>query len=151
LAIIDIFKTAKYYDSIDNCPIGIFQKVLSGGDSSMLCYEGKPNKVKQHNAWELIFNEYVKEFGLPEQYTRYLAMMVRVINLYDIAYNQNKRSNITKAKILELKANLELNNDAKISFSVTLAQVSKEMGFKLDQNTTTVREFYSYVSLLNQK
>jgi len=68
--------------------------------------------------------------------------------MYSKAYNDGKKTYITKAKILEFKAKLELHSEESERFSVTLAQISKAMGFKVDQNTTTVREFYSYIEYL---
>ena len=64
----------KYYNSIDNCPIFIFNKILQGGEIQLLVYKGNINKSKLEVYWKTLFNEYIKEYGLSPEYEEYLKI-----------------------------------------------------------------------------
>lgn len=140
---------AKYYDNIDNCPVIIFNKILEGESIDLLCYEGKPNKKRCVHSWYKLYNEYIKEFGLPKQYINYLKDMVKVCQLYNQAYNEGKRDRLTMARHKEKIASLEINTGEKVNFNKVVATVSKYMGYPIDPSKTSVRIFYSNIQLIN--
>lgn len=98
--------------------------------------------------WEIIFNEYLAEFGLPPHYLRYLEKMKKAIKLYDQSYNNNERWKLIKARIAEEEASKELIFDGE-SLSKTAARVSKFLGFQIDLKKVPVVQFHNYINLMN--
>lgn len=145
-----MFTTSKYYNSIDNCPILIFHKCLQG-DISKLCYKGKSHINSLNQSWQNIFNEYIKEFGLNPAYTRYLQKMQKACEYYEMAYVHGQKDQKTMAQITEREALIEMGEQGSDNFNKVVAWVSKEMGFPVNPQKISVREFYSYVDLANGK
>ena len=144
------FSKAKYYEDIDSCPVGVFQKVINTGELKHLCIEGKPDHEKIYEHWVNIFDEYIAVFGMPSNYLSYLKKMVIAINLFSQAYNENRKDLITMAHVREREALIDLGDNEKgDNFHVIVANVSKFMGYQVDPMKTSVRQFYGYLQLLS--
>jgi hypothetical protein len=138
------FLASKYYDSIDNCPVLVFHEIMNGGDLKKLKMKGRFNGKKALESWKKIFNQYIKEFGLPENYKTYLEKMSQAAGFW--AKSIDDKFNKNMARIKEAEAKKALNDGAGGSFNDLVANVSKKMGFRVAPNEITVREFYSYVN-----
>ena len=109
------------YTNIDELPIYNFDMISRTGN---LQYLGKKNidKVKVDKTfegiWENIFNEYIQEFGINEQLKFYLMYQLEAIRHYDKAYNKGSRSDLTLAKMAEMKANELLSENKDISLGI---------------------------------
>ncbi len=138
----------KYYDSIYNCTMYAFDKALSTGDLQVIHISGKYNAVKAIDSWEKIFNEYLKEFGLPETYKRYLKLMVKACTLYSDAYNKkDKKHLIVNAKLKQAQASKEISGIPE-SIDKTAARVARFMKMPIDLSTITVVVFHSYLEIM---
>ena len=144
-----IILRAKYYDSIDNCPIAIFNSILKSKDVKFLTIKGKAKIKTLQKAWEKIFNEYLEEYGLPEKYKKYLELNITASKLYNEAYNKNQRHKKTLAKVRELEAEEIFKDQKEEDFDLLVAKIEKNQGFNIDPYSVSVRKFYSYVKLLN--
>jgi len=137
-----------YYDSIHNCTLYAFDIALSTGDMEVIHISGKYNAAKAMDSWKKIFNEYLKEFGLPESYERYLKLMVKACTLYSDAYNKkDKKHLIVNAKLKQAQANKEITGIPE-SLNKTAARVAKYMRMPIDVKSITVSEFYSYLDIM---
>ena len=67
----------KYHTSIDTCPVGPFQKVLSGEPLKNIHIGGRYREKAAFNCWRKLFNDYLKEFGLPTNYELFLNKMAK--------------------------------------------------------------------------
>jgi len=136
-----------YYDSIHNCTIYAFDKALSTSNMEVIHISGKYNPIKAKTCWTKIFNEYIKDFGIPESYSRYLKLMVKACNLYSEAWNENKRHLIVNAKIKQRQANNEMLGVPE-NINKTAARVAKFMRMPIDVKVVTVSQFYSYLEIM---
>lgn len=136
-----------YYDSIHNCTLYAFDQALSTGNMKVIHIKGKYNAGKAKNCWKKIFNEYLKEFGLPETYERYLKLMVKACTLYSDAYNKDKKHLLVNAKLKQAQANKEISGIPE-SLNKTAARVAKFMRMHIDVRTITVAVFYSYLEIM---
>lgn len=136
-----------YYDSIHNCTLYAFDQALSKGDLKVIHIKGKYNASKAANCWKKIFDEYLKEFGLPETYERYLKLMVKACTLYSDAYNKDKKHLLVNAKLKQAQAKKEISGIPE-SLNKTAARVAKFMRMPIDIRVITVSEFYSYLDIM---
>jgi hypothetical protein len=67
---------------------------------------------------------------------------------YKQAYLEGKMWLLSVAEVERRKAMEYVSDKKGASFASVVAQVSKGMGFRVDPNSTSVLEFYSYVKLL---
>lgn len=144
-----VFKAkSKYYDSIDNCPIGLFNKCLVGNDYSVLCIKGKATDKDSAKAWQSIYREYIDMAGGSDKLKDYLDNKTKAGKYFLKSLEEkhyitfyHKYNGIANEIMKEI--NLKVNYD----FSKVLAYTSKFMGFSINPMKTTVREFYGYLNL----
>jgi hypothetical protein len=136
-----------YYNSIDNIPCWNFDKIISTGDYFFL-FKGQPEKINSkelEKIWENIYDEFIKEFGISEQFKMYLERMGAYVQCLDMAYNGGDKSQLTMAEINKRRAEDYLkSNESKHDI---YAVVSKYMGFPCKAKELTVKEFYGYLKL----
>ena len=137
---------ATYHESIHTLPIGRFMRVMQKGDLQALAIEGKPSGEELKKAWDRVLNEQIEEFGIPKQYRQYLQLLSKACIHRANAYLKGQKHEKAYAKIAEAEAELIGNDGQAVSFSKQIAAISKKMGFRVDPNTTTVFEFYSYLN-----
>lgn len=140
----------RFYDSIENIPIGIFNKIMSTNDLLLLQLKGLKDEKKCYSCWCDIMNEYFLKFGVPKDYDLYIKKRMMAVKKYAQAIKTNNRTFVTLAKVLEKEAidDFSMSVGEGEQFNITLARVSKFMGFVIDPNKTTVVDFYSYVKIM---
>lgn len=126
-------------------PIGNFSKCLSGdlGKVSKSKYYS-PKKAKK--AWAYLFNQHIKEHGLPESYLEYIKKMKKALDHYSQAYS-GKRWQIVRARVYEAEAKEMISVEGE-KIEVTCARISKFMGFPVRADKCSVVEFYNYVAIM---
>lgn len=138
-------KSKKDY-SIANFPIGLFMQIMQTGNVSLIDAPAR----KQADVWAKIYDEYIEAYGISESYQSYLDLKGTAIDLYFKAFCQGQKHFATLAEVKERQAEAVLMETTGQSFDVMLASVSKFMGFRVDPATTSVKEFFSYVELMQK-
>lgn len=142
-----IFK-GRYYDSIRNCPLSVWNQISETGDVRFLYRGGWYRKKKALQAYQRIQSEYISEFGIPSFYRDYLKEMGRAAWEWSKVWNGEPwRKPVAMIREAQAKGKLDLM--PKQSFITSLAQVSKGMGYRIDPKKITVWEFYGYVKALS--
>lgn len=91
-----------------------------------------------------IYNEYIERIGLNKDFLEYLNA-TKQLAMMQCSWIQNPTP-ILKTRIAEATAELQKKlNQKEVEYSEIIAQVSKNSGFRLDPNSVTVLEFYSYI------
>lgn len=134
-----------YHKSIHTLPIGFFMKVMETGDLKHLIIRGKVSPRKLQKAWTDIMNEKIKEFGVPDNYKKYLDLMSRACRYRANALDPNRRYEKAYAKIAEEEAK-GLDSNQSVKFSSQISALSAKMGFRVNPNEVTVFEYYSYLN-----
>lgn len=131
--------------SINNTPMITFKKALAGDFKAM--GKGFFAEKKGYKAFVKVFNEADEAFNIAENYKAYLAKRVEAAKIYLKAIN-GKPWLFARAKIKENEAELALGAGGEGErFEIVCAQLAKNMGFKIDANTITVADFYSYMKI----
>lgn len=138
----------KLYNDIYALPIGVFLRVSKNNDLKLLSLSGRHNDRQLSGAWKNILNQYIDLFGLAEDYKEYLKLKAQSIELWHDVYVKGQRYKEILAKVKdeqasELLSNKERNEGELLSF------LSQKMGFRIDPNTISTYEFYSYLRAQN--
>ena len=132
------------YDSIENIPIGVWDKIHINNDLTLLAKNQEQKKFKTNvlvNAWEKINDEFLEEFGLPEEFERQLDLKRRAAEFQAKYIIEGKRHYLTHAEIT-LSEISNFSQRKKIKLGETLSLLMKHYQFKIDEKTTTVKEYF---------
>ena len=140
----------KVYDSIYTMPISVWLKVHETQDLSPLAIDSKVDAEVLQESWSKAYNEYIKEFGISEQFKAYLELKRQLIYATIDAALEPSSINLTYEKIAKVDHDNFFENQEKANFNVVYARVEKHIGFKLNRNETTVFDFYNYSRLLQE-
>lgn len=136
------------YSSIGNLPVIIFDQINKSGDFSLLLINKKKkmSHAELEKVWENIYNEFISEFGISQHFMSYLSQMKMAINYYIKAYIKGDRAmiNLAKARIADAEA---IYKETSGSSNNIYAIVSKFMGFRINPQEISTREFYQYLKL----
>ena len=131
------------WESINDMPLYNWIK-CNDGDLKYTRTTRYGNSVKDLASWETLYNEYLKEFGLNERYKKYLeAQKKRALLQCEYIIKKNK------FKLTEIEIQTQRIKDLEMYFGsgqkieVILTWLGKFLGYKVDQKTTTVTEYFT--------
>ena len=141
----------EYYDSLD-APVSVWQKVHETSDLSWLLLKRiKPNEKLRaflQNAWDKIYNEYLAEFGLSENF---ISMKQKEIEIAEIELQlilSGDRTLIPFIKIEKEVLEKMKAGKSKIGFMESKIAIENRFKFQINMRSTSIREFYSYLKHL---
>jgi hypothetical protein len=147
----------KVWASIDEMPIYNWFKIHATNDLVYMFQtpvKGYDKQTKLHllMQFNLIRDEYLDTFGISHEY-RVLLSLKRDLQVYKIQYHLTKNTQFkTLIALCEGKIQmLEENNTQPESPALTKAYVEKFMGFRLNEREVTVKEFYSYIQIMQKQ
>ena len=139
------------YDSLD-APVFIWDKVHSTGDVSWLLVKKRKVTVKlrEHltRVWEGIYEEYFKEFGKSERFKAILDKTKEIILLYCKLHETKDRFILTWIAIAEDELNELKSGIEKFNIMQSKMAIESRMKFQINMQSTSIREFYSYLKNL---
>jgi hypothetical protein len=133
------------YNSIDNCPITVFDEICSTSNVSLL---GWTEKEENWKAWENINKQYTDTYGVSEDYKMLVKLRLICFNL---------RKEILSGKIwkkpflVERERQIEeLANKTKSDIYESITMISQILGMQLDMKIT-IREFMAYSQSIKKR
>lgn len=94
--------------------------------------------------WEIIYNDYLKEFGLSETYKRMLNAMKKKALLELDYVITGDRFKLTEVEIEQTRLNSMLQNAGNgMTIEESLIYISKWLGTWLNAKNITVREYFN--------
>lgn len=150
------FKKLETYNSIEELPIGNFQKVMKNGDLKQMIVKGvfKKKHIQQlENAWINCYNQYLQTFGLNKMYVLVLDQEEKIAKLICDRWIKDLKhlNGVIKHEEQVLKQMILPTKGEKKSFEEDLAIIQKHNGFVIDQKTTSVKMFFTYVKMLEKE
>lgn len=141
LSRITLRKQGEYWNSIDEMPLYNWIKCNNGKLEFMRKGKGTPKEDLIH--FKLIYNEYLKEFGLDKRYKKYLEIQRKKALLQSQYILSGDRFKLTEIEIEDAKLkDLEVHFGDGKSIEVILMHLGMHLGYKLDIKTTTVKEYF---------
>ena len=142
------FFYGKLYSDIYSLPIGVFLRVSKNNNLELLSISGRHSKKALSMAWRSILDQYIKEFGLSDDYRQYLELKSQSIMLWHDVYIKGHTHKIILAKIKDEQAK-EISSIKGKNEGELIALLSRKMGFRIDPSSISVYEFYSYLKAQN--
>jgi len=136
------FTQGEYWNSIDEMPLYNWIKCNSG-QIEYSRKDKKGNKLKDYLHWKKLYDEYLKEFGLDVRYKKYLEAQRKRALLQSDYVITKERFKLTEIEIQSQKIkDLELHFAEGKKIEVILTWLGMFLGYKVDQKTTTVKEYF---------
>lgn len=117
-----------------------------GGDLSYVAQTKHYDGTKAALRWVVIFDQHIKENGLPDSYVQYIEKMKKAVHYYDLACHGQKWQ-VVKARVYEAEAQQLLSGEGE-KIETVCAKISKYMGFPVRAHECSVSEFYNYVAIM---
>lgn len=136
------------YSDIYSLPISVFLRVSKTQRLELLSLSGRHNEKDLRRAWRNVLNQYISEFGISSDYRAYLELKAQSINLWHDVFLKGQKHKEILAKIKDEQAR-EIISATNKPKGELVAFVSKKMGFRIDPQTVSVYEFYSYLKSIN--
>lgn len=135
---------AKYFETIDEMPIILWDKLCNENDLKYLLKSGELDD-RAVSIYENIYDQIIKNFGISEKYKQILRLQIKIESLWhDVLVNGNKWK--------ELQANIEEDNldkllklkVDKIDIYESLFSIEKNLNFSIDYDKISIRKYYNY-------
>lgn len=150
------FKKLELYTTIEDLPIGNFQRIMKEGDLKHMIQKGKFKKKhlpKLEKAWIDCYNQYLQTFGLNKMYLLVLEQEEKIAKLICDRWIKDLKhlNGIIKHEEQVLKEMILPTKGVKKSFEEDLAIIQKHNGFVIDPKKTSVKMFFTYVKMLEKE
>ena len=147
------FKTPpRYFEELGRVSIRIWREIHESGDLSLLCTEGTPDKEGMEKAWHKLNNEFLEVYGLDRKTKEMLKLQYRLAEAMAKFLSTGDRSYNMEVKLLQedIIGHKKTSGEG-ATFIEVIAMVEQTMGFQIDEDTTTVKKFYSYIKQIKQQ
>ena len=133
----------EYWISIDDMPLYNWLK-CNEGDLKFARKSDKGTSENDIKSWEILYNEYLKVFGINKKYEKYLIACKKRAKLQAEYVITKIKFRITEIEIQNAKIKaLELYFGGGQDVDVILMWVSKFLGYKVSKKETTVKEYFT--------
>lgn len=151
-----IFKNKlEYYKSLDEMPIANWFKIQQTNDLKYMLVKTRKVSTKEvselENGLKKLSNEYIDTFGISDEYRQILELSrdIEVLKIDFILTQDRSLLTMIEIKKDQLKAISKSNN--KSDLNKLKMHVNKFMGYSVDMNKTSVKEFYTYLEGLKEE
>lgn len=139
-----------YYNTIEDLPIKIWFDIHKTGDYTKLLIDPVKFSVKTFRklfkVWEGLYDEYMVEFGLSDDYHSSLRARLVLARLQAQYIRTNQAHFKTLIAVEKEKIRMNSQDISKpSSLDKTLAKMSKFYGVRLRSKELSVSEYYSYI------
>lgn len=144
-------KRAELYNGIDDLPIYNWFKINETNDLKWICKGERENADAKelHFTWERIFDEFIDFFGIPEKMKEVLELRRNIFVLQAQLALTKDRTKLLFIEIEKDKLDKILKEENKKNASQVEVYMWKFLGFRLDQKTTSVKDFYKTLMAMN--
>lgn len=132
-----------YYSTIDELPLYNWIKCTESEDKTFV-RRGKKGSVREDLLkWEIIYDEYIKTYGLSKYYKRVLAQYRKKAEAELNNVLKDDKFQLTLIEMETQKLERILNNGGKgVTIEQTLIHLSKWIGYWIKVKEISVKEFF---------
>ena len=143
-----LLRYAKKYSSIDDLPMYNWKKIHDTDELKWLFVNKVDceNTLELESLWGSIYDEYLEEFGLSEEYKEILNVKRKIANLQAEYIIKGNRITLNYINIEKnaLESLYEANKKGS-TFRDSLVHLEKMQGIKINTKQITVADYYNYL------
>lgn len=137
-------KWKKYYSELNDFPLFNWIKCNDGNLKYTRIDPNEGDEKTDAEAWQVLYDQYIKRFGLGKLYKRLLNVMKEKA-IYELEYVRTKdRFKLTEIEIKEseLKSMID-NNGQGMTTEESLIYLGKWLGYRLNPKEINVIEYFT--------
>ena len=136
----------KYYLTVEECPLISWRKANDGDLVALRRDKGNGNEIDDQNAWEILYNDFIREFGLNQDFKDYLELVQEKIRVTNEFIQTRNRWLLNDIGRLEHEIS-QFNKTAGKGLTIDeiLPKMTKYFGVHLRERDLTVREYFKYL------
>jgi hypothetical protein len=117
-----------------------------GGELNYARIEDKGTSRQDTMAWEIIYDSYLKEYGLTGLHAKAMKLMkeIALIRLEFVITLDKRKLTDAEVKVARMHTMLQ-NNGVNVTIDQTMIHLSKWMGTFLDSKNITVRQYFNLI------
>jgi hypothetical protein len=148
---------AKVFSSIDDLPQWNWVQIHRTGNLAYIKQLDSYRKLDVDNSltfeqiWLEIYDEYLEEFGLSNEYKEILERKKQIARMKNEFILTDNRSLLNFIKIEELELENSFDKSETIGFEGVVVGIEKLQGIKIETKKITVYEYNNYLRTLNNK
>lgn len=145
------------YKSIDDLPQWNWNQVHKTGNYAYLkkldSYRGVENDFSENliEAWHLIYDEFIEEFGLSKRYLNLLEARKIIANLQNEYIRTGNRSLLNEIEIEEIDLVNEFESNDEVRFESIVMAIEKRQSMALDPKKITVYKYNNYLRTFKEQ
>jgi len=150
-----MFWKAELHTTLDTLPIGTLYDCIDMGNYKSLIIKGKASQKKLKEVWKKLYDDYLKLFGVPEQFKRYVRLKARAARLWSDVYLKGQKWKTVLARVADFEAEQEIGQikDDQSTIDEVLIGMAQmlELRYPLEKDKVTVTQFYGYKKLIEKR
>lgn len=136
-------------------PVNTWIKIHETGDLGYLLHK-RPKKVSKElraaliEMWHTLYDEYIHEYGLPQEYEEYLRKRryIAILKIKRMETGERVYNTFIRAAEADLKKTMTADKQG--SFIDIIIAIEKYIHSTIDIDTLTVYKFYGYLRSIKQ-
>jgi hypothetical protein len=152
----------KHYRSIEELPAWNFSKIMEKRDYRYLLKLPDffdMDEVKLHDSvnlssvWDKIFDEYIAEFGLSEDFVKVLNLQrkIAMLKIQMVTKNQWSMRAAIEIENSKLQQLFKSSSGEKSKFEEVLAYIEQFFKISLDTHKVSTKRFYTYLEIMRKQ
>ena len=138
----------KYYDSIEDLPVKIYDKINKTNDYNLLIISGEVGEKELYKAWVKINDQIEDLIGVNPTYESFIHHKIKALEHYEAAICKGEKWKLTLAQIEERNAEMiEKEFEVVESLEAKLLKLSKNQGYHINGNKLTVAEYFELIKI----
>lgn len=133
-----------FYNDIRTTPMSVWNDIQDNANLKALCTKGKPTEEELTVAWNALYDSYLREYGITEEYKQFLFKQRNLA--YAILDDIANSTPFTKMMVKKMEREVAefFKDKPKQNSGIVHAQIERFMFRELNPETTTVYQFENY-------
>ena len=140
-----------YYVDIDELWIYNWDKCCEGDLSFCRIDNKKGSEKKDNEAWDLIFQSYLTEFGFTDNDKTFIDLKTEIATLQCDVIIDGNRFLLNRIERLQDKLLSMSSKDSSSDLDTNIIYMSKWSGYRMKSKDTTVKEFFKCSDIMKQE
>lgn len=150
-----MFWKARLHTTLDTLSIGAMYDCMDSNNYDKLVISGNPSKKKLKEVWKKLYDDYLKLFGIPEQFKRYVKLKGRAARLWSDVYLKGQKWKTVLARVADFEADQAIKqvSDSGTTIDEVLIGMAQmlELRYPLEKYKVTVTQFHGYKQLIEKR
>lgn len=137
---------SRYYTEIDEVSLRNYRKAMDGKLEYLRKDQSVGTKKEDLKAWQLVYDDYLNEFGLGDRYEYYLELQMELVELNCEFVETGERFLLNRVE--QIKAELKSFETVEDSDSLddAITYVSKWIGSVINEREISAKSFFKMMS-----